>query len=301
MLSPFASAILSPDLLALFATPIEDAWKGGRPFHGDVETHRAAFPEAYAPPTFTPATRSGGSDVLVPFAAPRSYTADAQGRIRTADRSFAARSQWALEAEADAFLRAAGDHVERLDITSRDERLPIVKPDAVAWRGAQRARVKPSVRYGTDETAVTDTLADGTRVTRYRTESVGRGVAWQGFTKGHVANTADVRAIRRARKAARPTNTGKRGKAVDPIALAPRSLPARWKIATDAQRAAAELIESILLASDQPGSTVTLTNGASIEVDRSSVRLTVDNGRTTTDTARQIARRCALAGLTLED
>lgn len=301
MHDPYASALLTPDILAMWASSPEDAYTGPEP-EITPEAHRAAFPELYGDSGPSHGLLTGPSklaDALVPYVAPRKHQPTSDGRILSRDFGHDVRAQWKLERGADAILHDAGDKLARLDVVNRDTRTPIVAPDRVAWRGKARAKRTCPVQYPEIDPDVTR-LADGTTVYRYVTVATGRGVKWLGFIKGH-ADTRDHGVERAAKRATRVKGAASRGKAVTPAELSPRSLPARWQTATLTEAQTANQIEAVALTSSL-GAVVALTGGASLIVDQTcELRYRNERGEASVaGTPRQLARRAALMGHALD-
>lgn len=215
---------------------------------------------------------------------------------------------WSLELEhlATQFLHAHGERGPRPDVWSRRHGSHVARPDRVAFRGVARYAPPQPCRYGKagNEPAALGNLA--TKVTELltvRTGGEGRTrVAWRGhrrftLTLSERVSTERTEARAKARKArAEVAAVGKRGPAVGPWALSPRSLPAA--VERDLEVAAlAERIEQVLR-SAHAGDTFDLI-GADATV------TVIDRGAATveySDTAwpiREWSRRAALAGLDL--
>ncbi len=379
---PTLSAASTPNLdrpITLPRVPVpshtaifEDAltWVGARPVDADAEhaaemwtrenfgrfAHRATFPAVYAPRVVAPAARpSVLSSTLIPLPKERAYVPDSEGSIMTADKSRAARELWALERAADRFLREHGENVVRLDVTSRDERLPIVAPDAVAFRGVVRTAKLPSARNapkrdatqyvagsvlgvaGRLDAAEQDAMLGGhghVLVTSLATRVLGRptivrlpldkdgkqttklrhgrtvtytktrapsvlliGVpAWHGHKVGRPVPVATVRAEAGV--------IGTRGPAVTPMTAAARSLARAMRRSSDETSALATMLTDVLSTSNT-GTVLRMTDGATVlVVNKREATLTPPRDMSTgtvSGSCREIAQRCALAGLALLD
>lgn len=215
---------------------------------------------------------------------------------------------WSLELEhlATQFLHAHGERGPRPDVWSRRHGSHVARPDRVAFRGVARFALPQPCRYGKcgNEPAAMGNLA--TKVTELltvRTGGEGRTrVAWRGHRRFTLTLSERVSAERaearaKARKArAEVAAVGKRGPAVGPWALSPRSLPAAVERDLDVA-ALAERIEQVLRSAHAGDAFGLIGADATVTV--------IDRGAATVeyaDTAwpiREWSRRAALAGLDL--
>lgn len=239
-----------------------------------------------------------------------------------ASRDPMAAHPWSLQLEhlATQYLHAHAERGPRPDVWSRRHGSHVARPDRVAFRGVARFALPQPCRYGkcgNEPAAVTRDavrLADMSDtpnwstvpVTEYltvRTGGTGRTrVAWRGHRQITLTLSDRVSVERRAsRSKARKARVeaaavGKRGPAVGPWSLSPRSLPAAVK--RDAAVASlADRIEQVLRSAHQGDSFDLIGDDATVTV--------IDRGASEVlfrDTAwplRDWARRAALAGLDL--
>lgn len=239
-----------------------------------------------------------------------------------ASRDPMAAHPWSLQLEhlATQFLHAHGERGPRPDVWSRRHGSHVARPDRVAFRGVTRLALPQPCRYGkcgNEPAAVTRDavrLADVSDtpnwstvpVTEYLTVRAGgegrTRVAWRGHRQITLTLSERVSAERaasrsKARKArVEVAAVGKRGPAVGPWSLSPRSLPAA--ISRDVKVASlAERIEQVLRSAAQGDSFNLIGDDATVTV--------IDRGASEVlfrDTAwplRDWARRAALAGLDL--
>ena len=225
-----------------------------------------------------------------------------------------------LESYADYLLaRYAGATIHRTDVMDRKTRRVTIAPDRVAFRGVARytrpvAAVNDARGTTTDTTTGRVLLATrlrgarrvfvgynsrGETVHTAATDTTRRG--WLGHTAYAVAAPVRARgaASTAARAAARPVRAdgaAARGRVATAWTLAPRSLPRRWRDATDAQRAtAAELVAILTTSAD--GVPIPIGRGEIVER-RDATTVVRANGASFT--IIDYARRAALAAVVID-
>lgn len=211
-------------------------------------------------------------------------------------------ARYELESLADAWLAAAGEAMDGLDYTLRGHLT--VKPDAAAYRGANRYRPPSPVRYHADAIVRPFTVDPvgvcDPRAIEYRTDVVGRGYGFQGHRRIVIGDRSQSigKRVRKARVAAeRTTATAKRGKITTWWSCSTRSLPRRWAQATPAQVSVADLCERTIRMS-VINAPFELNADHSVIFDGATVRR--DEPASRCYPVREYARRAALAGLTID-
>lgn len=285
--------------------------------------------------TLTTSYREDDTDfdpLLADVIATRDYVRPSSEQVIIASRNPMGNASWslALEHAATQFLHAHGVRTtSRPDVWSRRHNTHLAMADRVAYKGAARYALPQPCRYGKLSSEPAETTRDAIRLVDVSDTPEWRPVkvtellvtprfvvidgelvpnngrvrkAWRGHRSITVRlaetsqrKSATVRASKRA-QAVSALKVGKRGPAVDPWNLSPRSLPAAVK--RDEQVSLnAERLEQVMRTSAF-GASLDMSDGTTITL--TDVSLSTAQYRDMAYPVRELARRAALAGLDLD-
>ena len=285
--------------------------------------------------TLEQVTREDDTDydpLLADVVALREYVRPSSDQVIIASRNPMGIASWslALEHAATQFLHAHGVRTtSRPDVWSRRHNTHLAMADPVAYKGQIRYASPQPCRYGKLSNEPAEATRDAVRLVdvsdtpEWRPVSVtellvtpryvvvngalvlnnGRvRKSWRGhrsivvrLAESSQRKGAIVRASKRA-QAVSALKVGKRGPAVDPWNLSPRSLPAAVK-RSEATADLALRLESIFRTSTY-GASLTMSDGTTVTL--TDVSLSTAQYRDHAMPVRELARRAALAGLTID-
>jgi len=257
------------------------------------------------------------ADMIIGKCATGQYVMPSSDAILITSKDPMAVTRWSadLEHAATMFLHAHGVRTtSRPDVLPRFATRRRAISDRVAFKGQARYALPKPCRVGSlgnepaelgnVETHVTELLVTPRFVLVDGVLTLNNGrvrKAWRGHRSILVRLSSRRSASETTRKARRAQsvatdNVAKRGPARDPWNLSPRSIPARLKATTGATELALRL-ESVLRTSAY-GSTLSLSDGTTVSL--TDVSLSTVQYRDVAYPVRELSRRAALAGLTVE-